>query len=129
MQPQYCSDSRQHERLFAIQDVPRQVFSTAERPLPAHSQSQGGTIQEALPLPALVAPALAAANHDQAYLHWKAVIHCMLGNNPAAEHAPDFTAARWFCNQMMYKDHSSSVASTDGKQMVMLLKMNDVMTF
>ena len=111
----------QHMLFFAIQEVLRQVVSTAERPLSGHAQSQGGTLQEALPLPALVAPALAAANQDQAYLRWKAVIHCLPGNNDAAAHAPDFTAARWLYNQMMYKDHSFAIASPDGEPIDNLL--------
>lgn len=98
-----------------LQDASRRLLSTAERPLPGHPESQQGTLQEALPLPALVAPALAAANQDQAYLRWKAVIHSMLSTTAAAAHGPDFRAARWFHNQMSYRDGSAAVPSNQGR--------------
>ena len=92
----------------------RQSVSTAERPLPGHPQSQEGALQEALPLPALVAPALAAANPDQAYLRWKGVIHSMPINAPAAACGPDFSAARWFHDQMSYQQGSAPKFHSQG---------------
>lgn len=92
-----------------FQEAPRQILSTAERPLPGQPQSQLGILQEALPLPALVAPALAAANQDHPYLRWKAVIHSMPSNTAAAAQGPDFPAARWFHDQMSYRDGSAAV--------------------
>ena len=98
-----------------MQVAPRQAISTADRPLPGPPSSKEGILQEALPLPALVSPALAAANEDQAYLRWKAVIHCLLGTAATAVHAPDYTAARWFCTQMMHRDGSRNHASSTGE--------------
>ena len=97
-----------------LQEAPRQILSTAERPLSRQPQSQQGALQEALPLPALVAPALAVANQDHAYLRWKAVIHSMPSKTAAAQ-GPDFPAARWFHDQMSYKDGSADVPCNQGR--------------
>ena len=97
------------------QEAPRQILSTAERPLPGRPQSQQGILQEALPLPALVAPALAAANEDHAYLRWKAVIHSMPANTAAAAQGPDFPAARWFHDQMSYRHGSAAAPYNQGR--------------
>lgn len=112
-----------HQRCSAAMQAahPRQLDTTAERPLPGHPQSQQGALQEALPLPALVAPALAAANPDQAYLRWKAVIHSMSSNAPAAARGPDFPAARWFRDQMSYQQGSAPVSCSQGRGIHMLL--------
>lgn len=82
---------------------------TGQRPLHGYLQSRGGSLQEALPLPALVAPALAAANAEQTYLRWKAVIHYMPSSSSAAAQGPDFAAARWFKTQMAYKAGAAHV--------------------
>lgn len=95
-----------------LQEAPRQTLITAERPLSRQPRSQQGALQEALPLPALVTPALAAANQDHAYLRWKAVIHSVPSS--AAAQGPDFPAARWFHDQMSYRDGSAGVPSNQG---------------
>lgn len=100
---------------MGLQEASRQVLGTAERPLPGHPQSQQGALREALPLPALVAPALAAANPDHAYLRWKAVIHSM-PSTTAAAHGPDFRAAKWFHDQMSCRDGSAAVPCNHGKK-------------
>jgi len=92
----------------------RQTSNAAQRPLHGHLQSRGGSLQEALPLPALVAPALAAANADQTYLRWKAVIHYMPSSSAAAAQGPDFAAAKWFRNQMAYKAGAAHVGNDQG---------------
>lgn len=97
-----------------LQEAPRHILSTAERPLPWQPESRQGTLQEALLLPALVAPALAAANQDHAYLRWKAVIHSMPSTTAAATQGPDFPAARWFHNQMSYRG-SADVPCNQGR--------------
>lgn len=98
-----------------LQEALRQILNTAERPLPGLPQSQAGALQEALPLPALVAPALAAANQDHAYLRWKAVIHSMPSNTAAAALGPDFPAARWFHDQMAFREGSAHVPCNQGE--------------
>ena len=92
----------------------RQTGNAAQRPLHGHLQSRGGSLQEALPLPALVAPALAAANAEQTYLRWKAVIHYMPSNSAAAAQGPDFAAAKWLRNQMAYKAGAAHVGNDQG---------------
>jgi len=94
--------------------VCRQTGNAAQRPLHGPLQSRGGSLQEALPLPALVAPALAAANAEQTYLRWKAVIHYMPSSSAAAAQGPDFAAAKWFRNQMAYKAGAAHVGSDQG---------------
>ena len=76
-------------------------------------QSHIGPLQEALPLPALIAPALAAANQDEVYLRWKAVIH-YLPNRTAAEKGPDFAAARWLQKHMAYTSGTKPVVDASG---------------
>lgn len=92
----------------------RQNGNAAQRPLQGHLQSCGGNLQEALPLPALVAPALAAANDEQTYLRWKAVIHYMPSSSAAAARGPDFAAAKWFRNQMAYRAGAAHVGNDQG---------------
>lgn len=90
--------------------------------MPRQPQSQEGALQEALPLPALVAPALATAHPDQAYLRWKAVIHSMSSNNAAAARGPDFLAARWFTDQMSHREGSTPVSCQQGGYIKPLLR-------
>ena len=92
----------------------RQTGNAAQQPLHGHLQSRGGSLQEALPLPALVAPALAAANAEQTYLRWKAVIHYMPSSSAAAARGPDFAAAKWLQNQMAYRAGAAHVGNDQG---------------
>ena len=95
-----------------LQVVPRQTVNAAQRPLQGHLQSHKGSLQEALPLPALVAPALAAT--DQTYLRWKAVIHYMPSSSAAAAQGPDFAAAKWLRQQMAYRGGTGFVGHQQG---------------
>ncbi|KAL0031492.1 hypothetical protein WJX77_003186 [Trebouxia sp. C0004] len=95
------------------QVVCRHLGNAAQRPLHGYLQSHGGSLQDALPLPALVAPALAAANAEQTYLRWKAVIHYMPSSSAAAAQGPDFAAAKWFRNQMAYKAGAAYVGNDE----------------
>ena len=94
--------------------VCRQSGNAAQRPLRGYLHSRGGSLQEALPLPALVAPALAAANAEQTYLRWKAVIHYMPSSSAAAVQGPDFAAAKWFRNQMAHRAGAAHVGNDQG---------------
>ncbi len=100
----------------------RQTGNAAQRPLYGHVQSRGGSLQEALPLPALVAPALAAANAEQTYLRWKAVIHYMPSSSAAAAQGPDFAAAKWFRNQMAYRAGAAHVGNDQGAHATLCCK-------
>ena len=90
----------------------RHTINTAQRPLQGHLGSRGSSLQEALPLPALVAPALAAANQEQPYLRWKAVIHYT--PSAAATQGPDFAAAKWLRSQMAYRAGAAHVGNGQG---------------
>ena len=65
-------------------------------------------------MPALVVPALAAANEDEPYLRWKAVIHYMHSSTAAAK-GPDFAAARWMRSQMAYRSRAGHPADAPGR--------------
>ena len=99
-----------------LQAVWRETDNSAQQPLPVpgHLQSQQGTLQEALPLPSLVAPALAAANEEEPYLRWKAVIHYMQSST-AADRGPDYAAARWMRTQMAYQSRAGHSANASGQ--------------
>ena len=96
----------------------RPTVSAAQRPLQGHLQSRNGSLQEALPLPALVAPALAAVNLGQPYLRWKAVLHYMPSTTAALAQGPDFAAAKWLQHQMAYKADTAYVGKSEGTHAV-----------